>query len=261
MNPKITPLNFELIPDGTTEYWVYSHGCFHSFTCIHNNEHEDYVQSCTVKSSFHISDLNAIHKHDGTDVSFYAMRCNGNPIRVSWNDRDLQDGKRYWDDAYIFATRNEAILFAKRLNRTNKREIIYSPEWIEKILSGQKTMTIRRTQYPCGIYDVVSETEPDTVVCQIEVVRVEKWETEYWLREISKINQPCAYNEVYTESNIDFLRSSSYSDKEVIELFPCFALSSGFESIPDFIQYHLKNYAPVKYAHTFQLVKGDDNVS
>jgi len=119
-------------------------------------------------------------------------------------------------------------------------------------------MTIRRTQYPCGVYDVVSEAEPEKSVCRIEVVKVEKWDTEYWLREMSKINQPCAYNEVYTESNIDFLRSSSDSDKEVIELFPCFALSSGFASIADFIQYHRDNYAPVKYAHTFQIMKGDN---
>lgn len=238
MNPKITPLNFELIPDGTTEYWVYSHGCFHSFTCIHNNEHEDYVQSCTVKSSFHISDLNAIHKHDGTDVSFYAMRCNGNPIRVSWNDRDLQDGKRYWDDAYIFATRNEAILFAKRLNRTNKREIIYSPEWIEKILSGQKTMTIRRTQYPCGIYDVVSETEPNTVVCQIEIWQVTKFDSDYWIK-------------IYTNPNLEYPTLPAKMAK-VNHAIPC-----GFESYDSFIQYHRDNYAPVKFAHTFQLVKGD----
>ena len=53
-------------------------------------------------------------------------------------------------------------------------KITYAPEWIAKILSGQKTMTIRRTQYPCGVHDVVSEAEPDRVVCQIEIVKVEK---------------------------------------------------------------------------------------
>ena len=54
-------------------------------------------------------------------------------------------------------------------------QIRYSPEWIEKILSGQKTMTYRRTQYPCGVYDVVNDASGE-VVGQIEVVKVEKFD-------------------------------------------------------------------------------------
>lgn len=248
MNPIKTPLNFELIPDGTNEYWIYSQSSFHSFTCVHNPEHKDDVQSCTITSSFHISDLNAIQKHDGTDVGFYVMRCDGNPIRVSWKDRDLSEGKRYWDDAYIFATRNEAILFAKRLNRINRNEIIYAPEWIPKILSGQKTMTIRRTQYPCGVYDVVSEAEPNRVVCRIEVVKVEKVEFELFIQPHKSRSIKVNTSEIKTEVKTwdDFNRITDL----IVSM-------SGFESGKDFIQYHRDNYAPVKFAHTFELVKGD----
>ncbi len=114
------------------------------------------------------------------------------------------------------------------------QQIRYKPEWIEKILNGQKTMTIRRTQYPCGIYDVVSEAEPNTVVCRIEVVRVEKWDTDSRLQRVQT-----AYD-------------------KGCEL-PFSVHSSGFKFIDDFIQYHRENYAPVKFAHTFQLMKGDDH--
>ncbi len=114
-------------------------------------------------------------------------------------------------------------------------KITYAPEWIDKILSGQKTMTIRRTQYPCGVYDVVSEAEPDKVVCRIKIVKVEKLEMCLIL-------------------DTDPYLIGSWTNETYIE-------ASGFSKPRDFIQYHLKNYAPVKYAHTFQLVKGDDNVS
>lgn len=108
-------------------------------------------------------------------------------------------------------------------------KITYAPEWIAKILSGQKTMTIRRTQYPCGVYDVVGEAEPDKVVCQIEIVKVEKWE--------HKKRIPLNNDAVWF-----------FTD----------ARNSGFENLQDFYEYHRENYAPVKYAHTFELVKGDN---
>lgn len=110
-------------------------------------------------------------------------------------------------------------------------------------------MTIRRTQYPCGVYDVVSEAAPDKVVCQIEVVKVEKWDTDYRLSEMQK---SAWYNSIDVMDDDD-----GYVDTVV--LHPCFALSSGFVSIADFIQYHRENYAPVKFAHTFELVKGEQN--
>ena len=115
-------------------------------------------------------------------------------------------------------------------------KITYTPEWIEKILSGQKTMTIRKTQYPCGVYDVVSEAEPDTVVCQIEVVKVLKWET---------------------DKRLYFAEDWFNKKGEVLfDIYIC-----GFNDVNSFIRYHRENYAPVKYAHTFELVKGDSHAS
>lgn len=121
-------------------------------------------------------------------------------------------------------------------------KITYAPEWIEKILSGQKTMTIRRTQYLCGVYDVVAESEPNRVVCRIEVVKVEK------------VNMPKSL----------FLNTID-ADEYARKLLPFvnFALWSGFKGswfIEDFIQYHRENYAPVKFAHTFELLKGDQSL-
>lgn len=139
------------------------------------------------------------------------------------------------------------------------QKIIYSSEWIAKILSGQKTMTIRRTQYPCGVYDVVSESESDTVVCQIEVMKVEKWDTDYWLKQMMKHdpNDPADY---YNYSDCDYDGGwDGFGHTPSCQIFPCFAESSGFDSIPDFIRYHRENYAPVKFAHTFELVKGDNH--
>lgn len=129
-------------------------------------------------------------------------------------------------------------------------KITYAPEWIEKILSGQKTMTIRRTQYPCGVYDVVSEAEPDKVVCQIEIVRVEKVEFELFIQPHKSKSIKINTSEIKTEVKTwdDFNR--------ITNLMVCM---SGFEFEKDFIQYHRENYAPVKFAHTFQLVKGDQN--
>lgn len=140
--------------------------------------------------------------------------------------------------------------------------IIYSPEWITKILSGQKTMTIRRTQYPCGVYDVVSETEPDKVVCRIEVVKVEKWDTEYWLEYMMTHHY---YNWANVKRSDLFSSAGSwdgYGMPPSYQKFPCFVKASGFSGVScfeDFEIYHRENYAPVKFAHTFELVKGDDH--
>lgn len=151
-------------------------------------------------------------------------------------------------------------------------KIIYLPEWIEKILNGEKTMTIRKTQYPCGVYDVVSETEPDKVVCRIEIVKVEKWYADFWLSEVLKSDVELNSTPRFTEitghtSGFPYNKYSirtgqcehSYEYYEIIELYPCWVCLSGFKCIADFIQYHRKNYAPVKFAHTFQLLKGESN--
>lgn len=142
-----------------------------------------------------------------------------------------------------------------------RSQIRYSPEWIDKILSGEKTMTIRRTQYACGIYDVVNDAEPEKVVCQIEVVKVEKWDTDYWLRYM-------ATHQYYNWADVrrggdSFSNAGSWDGWGIppsYQKFPCFVKLSGFSGIScfeDFEDYHRENYAPVKFAHTFQLVKGD----
>lgn len=113
-------------------------------------------------------------------------------------------------------------------------KIIYSPEWIAKILSGQKTMTIRRTQYPCGVYDVVSESESDKVVCQIEITEILKWKTDERLHHARDF----------------FCRNG---------MTPFYVDKCGFDDVDSFIQYHRENYAPVKFAHTFELLKGESN--
>ena len=135
-------------------------------------------------------------------------------------------------------------------------KIIYAPEWIDKILSGEKTMTIRRTQYSCGVYDVVSEAEPDTVMCRIEIVRVDKWDTEKWLGEIQEAGDRYNMTDIFIGQAPFAPNDDEYM---YIQDFECFAKSSGFASISDFIQYHRENYAPVKFAHTFELVKGDNH--
>lgn len=124
-------------------------------------------------------------------------------------------------------------------------KITYTPEWIAKILSGQKTMTIRRTQYPCGVYDVVSEAEPDKVVCRIEVVRVEKVNMDHQLKRFQNLLD--GFRDITDIVNACFSDEHNYS------------ASCGFIDIVNFIQYHRENYAPVKFAHTFELLKGESN--
>jgi len=120
--------------------------------------------------------------------------------------------------------------------------VIFSEDIVAKILSGQVTMLIEPKQHPCGVYNVFSEGE---IVCQIEIEKVEKWDTDYRLSEMQK---SAWYNSIDVTDDDD-----GYVDTVV--LHPCFALSSGFESIADFIQHHKTNYAPIKYAMTFKLIK------
>lgn len=86
---------------------------------------------------------------------------------------------------------------------------------------------------------MVSENEPDKVVCRIEIVGIEKWNTNDQLNHLEYI-----------------IKEYGLIEFEEIPFFHAF--HSGFTDIDSFIQYHRDNYAPVKFAHTFELVKGDN---
>lgn len=108
-----------------------------------------------------------------------------------------------------------------------------TPSQIEGILSGQITMIIEPKQYPCGVYDVLKE---DKVICQIEVEKVEKIDMSYFL---------------FTPLQHAF--DNKY--KEMLNALIPYVCKSGFETVGIFEQYHRENYAPIKYAMTFKLIK------
>ena len=153
------------------------------------------------------------------------------------------------------------------------KKIIYTPEWIEKILTGEKTMFIIPTQLQLGIHNVVNNSELEKIACQIEVVKVEKWDTDYWLDRILTNPNDVSLQDgrlfyvfgktdgfTYNKDHFEDCRGERdyYYNYDV---FPCWVRCSGFASIADFIQYHRDNYAPVKFAHTFNLMKGYNHVS
>lgn len=110
----------------------------------------------------------------------------------------------------------------------------YTSEWIDKILSGQKTMDILPTQHVCGYYELW-DTERQEVGGIVEVMDVSI------LRfRIEKNNLP-SFSGVF-----------QYNAKIM-------AQKCGFKMFQDFITHHHDNFQSVKYAITYRVVdmKGD----
>jgi hypothetical protein len=110
----------------------------------------------------------------------------------------------------------------------------YTSEWIDKILSGQKTMDILPIQYMCGYYELW-DTERQEVRGIVEVMDVSI------LRfRIEKNNLP-SFSGVF-----------QYNAKIM-------AQKCGFKMFQDFITHHRTNFQSVKYAITYRVVdmKGD----
>lgn len=104
---------------------------------------------------------------------------------------------------------------------------------IEGILSDQVTMLIEPKQHPCGVYNVFSKGE---IVCQIEVEKVEKMDMSHFL--FTPLQH--AFDTIY---------------KEMLNALIPYVAKSGFDTVGAFEQYHRENYAPIKYAMTFKLIK------
>lgn len=104
----------------------------------------------------------------------------------------------------------------------------YEHEWIEKILFGKKTMSIRKTQYSCGYYWLVAPDGKKRGI--IEITKVEKWN----MNDLSNMVGWLNYGNRHI--NIEHI-----------------AYSSGFDSLESFIAYHRENYSAIKYKHDFTL--------
>lgn len=107
--------------------------------------------------------------------------------------------------------------------------IEYEPEWIEKILSGEKTMSIRKTQYSCGYYWLVTPDGEKRGVIHVNSVSV--------IHFVEILEDSCVLDIGVRLPNKDILIGLS-----------------GFNSVESFIAYHRENYSAIKYAHTFTLV-------
>lgn len=101
----------------------------------------------------------------------------------------------------------------------------YSYDYVQKIVNGSKHMSLRRTQYPCGYYELFC-TKRKEVREIIEIKRVEKviideyfLENSYWVYYMYK--------------------------------------NCGFDTQEAFAAYHRENYQPVKFCHTFNVVNFD----
>ena len=107
----------------------------------------------------------------------------------------------------------------------------YTSEWIDKILSGQKTMDILPTQHVCGYYELW-DTERQEVGGIVEVGQVEKMAMDLLFPVLDGIS---------------------------LMIVECLFEECGFDRIQDFVHYHHDNFQSVKYAITYRVVdmKGD----
>ncbi len=107
--------------------------------------------------------------------------------------------------------------------------IEYTSDWIDKILSGQKTMDILPTQHACGYYELWDKDKSE-VRGIVEIERVDR----------------------VTSDQILYL---GYGKGDM----PRFAKDSGFDSFDSFLDYHRTSFQSVKYAITYRVVdmKGD----
>ncbi len=113
----------------------------------------------------------------------------------------------------------------------------YTSEWIDKILSGQKTMSIRKTQYQCAYYEL-SDTDKEEVRGIVEVDGVQMWHT------VDLIGMV-----------VDFEKLSL----SAISGVEAYVNRCGFNSKEEFAEYHRTNFQSIKYAITYRVVdmKGD----
>lgn len=115
--------------------------------------------------------------------------------------------------------------------------IEYTSDWIDKILSGQKTMDILSTQHACGYYELW-DTEQQEVRGIAEVDCVQKWHG------VDLIGMVVDYEK---------LSLTAISGVEA------FVNRCGFDSKESFADYHRNSFQSVKYAITYHVVdmKGD----
>lgn len=99
----------------------------------------------------------------------------------------------------------------------------YSYDYIQKIVEGCKNMSLRKTQYPCGYYQLFctlrKEVREIIEICRVDKVVMDPYffEHSYWVQHMYK--------------------------------------NCGFNTPKEFIDYHRKNYHAVKYLHTFSIVQ------
>lgn len=119
----------------------------------------------------------------------------------------------------------------------------YRSEWIDKILSGQKTMSIRKTQHACGHYELW-DTDRQEVRGIVEVTLVEKF-----IFLFNRFNDPIINITIFSSMTLD--EFGLWWDDVV--------RNTGFDTRKDFKDYHRANFQSVKYAITYRVVdmKGD----
>lgn len=110
----------------------------------------------------------------------------------------------------------------------------YESRWIDKILSGQKTMDILPVQHTCGYYELW-DTERQEVRGIVEVMSVSI------LRFKIESNNLPSFSGVF-----------QFNGKVI-------AQKCGFQRFQDFLDYHRAHFQSVKYAITYRVVdmKGD----
>lgn len=156
----------------------------------------------------------------------------------------------YWNSGDDIAMPLGRVIYEERLDLYYELQIIdtydtieYEPEWIEKILSGEKTMSIRRTQYPCGHYWLVTPDGEKHGL--IEIFNVRTYPMSIVLDTCERV---LTTNENPSYLFIDALETAEKSGFGSYD-------NVGFDVIKKFIAYHRENYSAIKYKHDFNLIE------
>lgn len=161
---------------------------------------------------------------------------------VMWTDEEVASRFKNW----LYARTNEWQTEASKLLDVTIDSLLheinvvcpigrlkYTSEWIDKILSEQKTMDILPTQYQCGYYELW-DTDQKEVRGIVEVTQIEKLEMCLMIPVTDALCTAIAEN--YTKR-------------------------CGFDCWQNLITYHRTHFQSIKYAVTYRIVdmKGNNN--
>ena len=178
-----------------------------------------------------VGERNYIHNYLGADN--YGKFFDLTPLMIRVNIRDSYSNEHSFIDDISAILQYESITLDSLLHDLNIIKPIgrleYTSEWIDKILSGQKTMDILPIQHTCGYYELW-DTDRQEVRGIVEVMSVSI------LRFRIESNNLPSFSGVF-----------QFNGKVI-------AQKCGFKMFQDFITHHHDNFQSVKYAITYRVV-------